>query len=342
MIFVLFRCFRNFCCIAGRAIPIGTLCLLLSLVGTSNAVGQGQRRSDCVDTCGPSERAPISTPPQTREPSRPQQPVREASRGTEVASQCETEFQAWKTAFRLVYRAQGSFEDETAGFRKQQVGHATNRVCSPSGRDKAKEDIASLEKAIEYSIRVLPGDNNDKVIIAGYQYSKCLLEAFLQQCQGSGSSNSATQSLPVNQANQETSTARIMASAAAQEAQQSQDQLDRQRQGKPKTHNPDAVAHQCIDLAQGGMFGGFENKCSFKVAVTSCNFRPVVKQGGFNWSADFDCEKRKFGLYNVAGRDRTAAHNHNTEMVYWFACKMPSLPADVEYIPGVGVRGRCS
>jgi hypothetical protein len=255
------------------------------------------------------------------------------------ASQCEAEFQDWKTAYKPQHSGQNSFEATTAEYRRRHTEDITGRQCS----DQTKSEIARYAKELERRLGPSAGSlpNND-YWIASNRYDKCLFESLLQRCQGSSSSNSATQSLPVNQANQETSTARTMASAAAQEAQQSQDQLDRQRQGKPKTHNANAVAHQCVDLLPSRMFGGFENKCSYKIAVHSCNFRPKITQGGMNWSSSFDCEQRKFGSYDIPANQRATAHTNNTEMVYWFACREPSRPVDVEYIPGQGVRGRCS
>jgi hypothetical protein len=137
---------------------------------------------------------------------------------------------------------------------------------------------------------------------------------------------------------------------AQQQAQQAQDaarvaqtRADQARQGKRKTHDPAAEAHECIEIDKDpGLFGAFKNTCNYKVNFSTCNYRPRVRQGGFNWSADFDCEQQKFGLHTPDGGRAVASHNRNTEMVYWFACKAPAFPVDTEFAPGSGVRGRCN
>ena len=73
---------------------------------------------------------------------------------------------------------------------------------------------------------------------------------------------------------------------------------DAQQQAQQKTHDPAAKAHECIaiDNAGSGNFGAFKNICGYKVNFLTCNYKPRVIQGGFNWSADFNCEQQKLGM----------------------------------------------
>jgi len=118
---------------------------------------------------------------------------------------------------------------------------------------------------------------------------------------------------------------------------------DQERQGKRKTHDPAAEANECIfiDKAGSGNFGAFKNQCPYPVNFTTCNEKPRVIQGGFNWSADFDCTKQQFGLHTPKANSSVAAHNRNTEFVYWFACKAPAMPVDATYAAGKGIEARC-
>lgn len=146
-----------------------------------------------------------------------------------------------------------------------------------------------------------------------------------------------------NQNEQQSQGAQQQSQQAQQQAQQTQARADQARQGKRKTHDPAAEAHECIAKdTTPGLFGGFRNQCNYKVSFYSCNFKPRVVQGGFNWSADFDCEQQKFGLYDMGPGGKTAAHTNNTETVYFFACKSPATPVDVDFVAGQGARGRCS
>ncbi|MBK8072548.1 MAG: hypothetical protein IPK34_11325 [Ramlibacter sp.] len=71
------------------------------------------------------------------------------------------------------------------------------------------------------------------------------------------------------------------AQQAQQNAQQSQARADQQRQGKRKTNDPAAQAHECvvIDQAGSGNFGAFKNTCGYKVNFTTCNYKPRTIQG---------------------------------------------------------------
>lgn len=112
---------------------------------------------------------------------------------------------------------------------------------------------------------------------------------------------------------------------------------------RARTHDAAAEAHECValDNAGSGNFGAFKNICSYKVNFYTCNYKPRTIQGGFNWSADVDCEKNQFGLHTPDAGRSVAAHNRNTEMVYWYACKAPATPADAVFVVGKGIEARC-
>ncbi len=59
------------------------------------------------------------------------------------------------------------------------------------------------------------------------------------------------------------------------------------------------------------------------------------------WSLTPIIFQQSLGLHTPSANARVAAHNRNTEMVYWFACKSPAGPADVTYVEGQGLTGRC-
>ena len=158
----------------------------------------------------------------------------------------------------------------------------------------------------------------------------------------SNSGNNTTSSNTSNQP-QPNQAAQQQSQQVQQRAVQNQARADQARQGKRKTHDPAAEAHQCIEIDKDpGLFGAFKNTCGYKVNFSTCNYKPRVRQGGFNWSADFDCEQQKFGLHTPGSGVAVAAHNRNTEMVYWFACKAPAFPVDTEFVASSGVRGRCN
>lgn len=186
-------------------------------------------------------------------------------------------------------------------------------------------------------------DNSQRL---GHQADLCL---WREASRGNkGSSNQSGQSGQLNQRNDQPSGAAQQQSQqqsqqAQQAAQQNQARADQQRQGKRKTHAAAAEAHECIsiDKAGSGNFGAFKNQCPYPVNFTTCNEKPRIIQGGFNWSADFDCAKQQYGLHTPKGNSSVAAHNRNTEFVYWYACKAPATPADATYTPGKGIEARC-
>jgi hypothetical protein len=133
------------------------------------------------------------------------------------------------------------------------------------------------------------------------------------------------------------------AQTSQQLAQATQAKADQERQGKRKTHDPAAEAHQCIkiDPNPSGNFGAFINGCGYKVNFVTCNYRPRNTQGGFNWADSANCEKNGIGLHTPGAGASVAAHNRGTEKVYWFACKAPASPTDARFVAGSGITARC-
>jgi len=122
-------------------------------------------------------------------------------------------------------------------------------------------------------------------------------------------------------------------------AQQNQARADQERQGKRKTNSDAAQAHSCIEIdKEPGLFGGFKNTCDYKVHYDFCNFKPKKD----SWASSHDCEKKHgIGADAVGPGKSSAAHNRNTEMVYWFACKDPSWAVDSVFVLGKGIEARC-
>jgi hypothetical protein len=180
--------------------------------------------------------------------------------------------------------------------------------------------------------------------LTNLQLTLCLLSAASQSSTKQNDTANGNKNNSVSATDsQRAQAAQQQSQQAQQQAQQTQARADQARQGKRKTHDPAAEAHECIaNDTTPGLFGGFRNQCNYKVSFYSCNFKPRVVQGGFNWSADFDCEQQKFGLYDMGPGGKTAAHTNNTETVYFFACKSPATPVDVDFVAGQGARGRCS
>jgi hypothetical protein len=134
------------------------------------------------------------------------------------------------------------------------------------------------------------------------------------------------------------------AQSAQQQSQQAQQaatiqqvRADQARQGKRRRHEPENEASHCLSVdATSPGFGGFVNKCNFKVVYNFCNYNPKKD----SWAEFHTCGKS--GAADFVGPGRTsAAHVKNTETVYFFGCKDPAWPVDVEYIPGRGISARC-
>ena len=157
-------------------------------------------------------------------------------------------------------------------------------------------------------------------------------------------------SQPASQQNQSTQQQSQQAQQQAQQARAAQQQsqqavfnsaqnqtaADQTRKSERRRHEPENEAHECLSLDKSGLFGGIVNKCDFKVAYQFCNFNPKKD----SWAESHTCGKSGGADFVGAGRT-SAAHVKNTETVYWFACKDPAWPVDVEYVAGKGIQARC-
>ena len=165
-----------------------------------------------------------------------------------------------------------------------------------------------------------------------------------------GSQNQSNSQTPTSQQNQagqqqpQQAQQQAQQSRAAQQqsqqavfnSSQNQTAADQTRKAERRRHEPENEAHDCLSLDKSGLFGGIVNKCNFKVAYQFCNFNPKKD----SWAESHTCGKSGGADFVGAGRT-SAAHVKNTETVYWFACKDPAWPVDVEYVAGKGIQARC-
>ncbi|NOS98054.1 MAG: hypothetical protein HOP25_06235 [Methylotenera sp.] len=119
-------------------------------------------------------------------------------------------------------------------------------------------------------------------------------------------------------------------------AQENQAKANQKRQGKRRRHEPENEAHKCISPDFGGLYGGMENTCNFKVWYTYCGYHPTEN----SWLTGMNCEKQSFGSDEVGPGKQDAAHTKGVEKLFWFACKDPAWPVDVEFVDG-DIKGRC-
>lgn len=202
-------------------------------------------------------------------------------------------------------------------------------------REQLIQNVSSETKSLEDARRYGYGGN----AVAFYEMHICVWNAALN-----GFSPDGSRTVPAEQqAAKQSENAQLLSQTFKAQKSENQKRADQERQGKLKTNDVASQAHECIaiDPAGSGNFGAFKNICGFKVNFYSCNYKPRSIQGGFNWSADFDCEKQQFGLYTPSGGRSEAAHNRNTEMVYLFACKAPATPVDAKFVVGKGIEARC-
>lgn len=255
---------------------------------------------------------------------------------------CDAEFDyisnanGWKDTARMEHYKQHQ-RKEQLGFLNVNTGYSGDK-----GKIRAYliESIASHKKSLAKDIT----SKYDAGKIAAYSYDLCMLESTPIGSTQRASENAnpstneqlgSTTVAPSQRANTES----LLSQLSRQSAQQNQARADKERQGKRKTHNEAAQAHSCIEIdKEPGLFGGFKNTCDYKVNYDFCNFKPKKD----SWAAFHDCEKKHgIGADAVGPGRSSAAHNRNTEMVYWFACKDPSWPVDSVFVVGKGIEARC-
>jgi hypothetical protein len=237
--------------------------------------------------------------------------------------------------------------------------------CDPNQSSDAKE-LAALESQKQQLIDVCRSVVSDESVCkperlpaaSGYRRPQLVLGSARAgnsvdagSASGAGSSSSgARSSFTVqgtdagNMVPSDTDRAKSIAQQSQQSAQAVQQRVEVARKGKRKTNNPAAQAHDCIvvDPPGKGLFGSFTNRCEYKVNFVTCNFKPRIKQGGFNWADEFDCEKKNgMGLHTPSAGVSVAAHNRGANMVYWFACRDPAVPVDANFELGHGIIARC-
>lgn len=170
------------------------------------------------------------------------------------------------------------------------------------------------------------------------EYQNCISAFILGENTRPSSATSTSNLSPSSKTQQQAAQSPQQQAALAQQlAQQNQTRADQSRQGKRRRHEPENEASQCIQPDFGGLYGGMQNTCNFKVWYTYCGYRPKEN----SWLTGMNCEKQKFGSDSVGPGRTSAAHTHGVEMLYWFACKEPAWTVDTEFVPGQGIRGRC-
>lgn len=95
---------------------------------------------------------------------------------------------------------------------------------------------------------------------------------------------------------------------------------------EPRSNVPDAVATDCLKIDTDPGYGGFINTCNFGVNFTFCAYHPKKD----SWAEAFDCEKNKWGDWQVAANDRVAAHTKGADRIFWGACRSHT-PDDKTY-----------
>ena len=261
---------------------------------------------------------------------------------TQAFAFCEAELNSYLVAAN----AQKGMRDaelshHESQMRKAEIDGTFDTRAFGHGSKNIAESIQDLKKE-------LPNYYRDPLLggmlkIKHTEYKICMLSNYgLRTKSGGNQGDSVSQPQQSQQQSQQSNQPQQLAQEAQQQSRQNQQRADQARQGKRKTHDPAAEAHQCVSIDKSvALFGAFKNTCGSKVNFVTCNYRPRTINGGFNWSADFDCDKQQFGMHNPDSGQSVQAHNHNTEMVYWFACKAPALPVDTEFVRGQGVLGRC-
>ena len=208
-----------------------------------------------------------------------------------------------------------------------------------SGRAN-KVDVDNLPSH-EYSFCMLStligGQEPNKV---GNHASAAVKSPNQTQSNNSSQSQNQSQSSESQQAQQIQQTMQ----QSQQQAQQNQQRADQARQGKRKTHDPDAEAHDCIEVDTKSLYGGFKNKCSYPVSYGYCVNNP--RKGVLTDSPLFSCagmaaRKPFAGAQTIRANGYDANHTKGGDAIYYFACKQPASAMDLTVVIGQGIQGRC-
>lgn len=98
-----------------------------------------------------------------------------------------------------------------------------------------------------------------------------------------------------------------------------------------------APANECLRALETGLYGGFVNKCAYKVNVAYCVSNP--KKGGWTDTDAFRClsptNAKPSNLYvSVPASKSEAQHTKGGDAVLWLACKDPAVPYQVRFDGG--------
>lgn len=220
--------------------------------------------------------------------------------------------------------------------------------------------LPSVEQALSHDLSVYLKCNKGgrscsvpEYFLSRTRMELCFLRTRATQCGSPSTSTSpsgttSTNRLaPTNEASAnspETQRLNAQLNEAMARAEKRQADVDRARQGKPKRHVLGAEAHNCLKPQRGG---GVINECPYAVEYEYCVLRPEKD----SWSASFDCEKGKFGSWQIGPGPNNRSIMHTAGLTtYWFACKYGETlhkpdgvsPADIEFQRGRGLLGRCA
>lgn len=277
--------------------------------------------------------------------------------GVNAWAVCDSEREAYVNAYMSYFAStRPRTNSEIIEGRKEFTNNFKTNDFQPSSfknineYESYRDDITRTSKIViqEYQPKFANLDYYEKYELARAKYVLCNFEGA-----STTGTRSPTQSQNSNSTNNSNNNSNPTTNPLAAETQQSQQRASEQQaradqdaknKGK-RSHDPAAEASHCVALDESSkLFGGFKNLCNFRVSYVTCNYKPKVKQGGFNWSSDFDCQApngRGIGAHDISANKFNLAHTHNTEMVYWFGCKSPAGPADVIFVEGQGLSGRC-
>jgi hypothetical protein len=98
-----------------------------------------------------------------------------------------------------------------------------------------------------------------------------------------------------------------------------------------------APANECLRVVETGLYGGFINKCAYKVNVAYCVSNP--KKGSWTDTDTFRClspiNTKPSNVYLTLAASKTEVqHTLGGDAVAWLACKDPAVPFQVRFDAG--------
>lgn len=268
---------------------------------------------------------------------------------TQTFAACEAELNEYEKAFKNSNAGPGSSRaKETQNF--QENAYRSGNFDDADARLRAleikKKNLRDAIAAKDF------GSGSKNSVIKYSQYDLCVyeyLESIAQsqsnnskQSQSNNSSQSQNQSQPSE--SQQAQQIQQTMQQAQQQAQQNQQRADQVREGKRKTHDAGAEAHDCIEVDTKSLYGGFKNKCSYPVSYGYCVNNP--RKGALTDSPLFSCagmaaRKPFAGAQTIRANGYDANHTKGGDSIYYFACKQPASAMDLTVVIGQGIQGRC-